>query len=64
MIYDVQNKAHPKDFIALIISEEGNPAVNLSHATSIDTITFRAVEQASLRILLGYLAACVSISEN
>ena len=40
------------------MSEEGNPAVNLSHATSIDTISFRAVEQASFRVLLVYLAAC------
>ena len=38
--------------------EEGNLAVNLSHVTSIDIISFRAVEQASFKNSLGYLAAC------
>ena len=52
------------NFNTVIISEEGNPAVNLSHATSIDAISFRAVEPASFRVLPEYLAACVSISEN
>ena len=40
------------------MSEEGNPAVNISHATSIDTISFRAVEQASFKVL-GHLAVHV-----
>ena len=29
-----------------------------------NNISFCAVEQTSFRVLLGYLAACVSISEN
>ena len=29
-----------------------------------NNISFRAVEQTSFRVLLGYLAACVSISED
>ena len=46
------------------MAEEGNLAVNLSHVISIETINFRAVEQASFKCSLGYLAAGVSISEN
>ena len=36
----------------------------LLHWMILNNISFRAVEQASFRVLLGYLAACVSLSES